>query len=205
MRCKRLGKYRLATLGRAPAPIRYVSRMTRFPSRPRGAGVCLGRAGNTGRADRRRASGSGRRGPPGRSASSAGRGRASASRPEPARHASSARRSPFAACPTGTAARTRAGSTAAASPSMFRAQRHRAAALRRGTVRRGQEVKPRDLELGRPGVLQDHFARPFARRHRHRRRPVRPRAELEGRRARRAPQRRLLVEAVHRRAAPGLG
>ncbi len=40
MRCKRLGKYRLAALGRAPAPADIVRRMTRFPSRPRGS-VCV--------------------------------------------------------------------------------------------------------------------------------------------------------------------
>ena len=68
----------------------------------------------------------------------------------------------------------------------------------------GKKVKPRDLSSGDLVFFKTTSRGALSRRHRHRRRPVHPRAELEGRRARRAPQRRLLVEAVHRRPASEL-
>ena len=66
-------------------------------------------------------------------------------------------------------------------------------------------MKPDELA---PGDLV-FFTRPsagrVARRHRHRRRPVRARAELDRRRARRAPQLDLLVAAVPRRPPASRG
>ena len=72
-------------------------------------------------------------------------------------------------------------------PLRLRAARCRDAAAGSRSVPRRQERRPRSAGAGRPGVLLDDRAGRIARRHRDRRRSVRPRAKRTRRGARRKP------------------
>ena len=113
-------------------------------------------------------------------------------------------RSRCAACPTATAGRSPTASTAAASPSTCsRSSASRCRATPGASTARGSRSAPKTSRRAICCSSRPSRAGPSHVGDRHRPRPVRPRAELDRRGPRRAPELELLVPQVSRRAAGG--